>query len=324
MSVDEILVSIIVPVYGTEEYLPACIESLCKQTHTCIQIILIDDQSPDKCPQICDYYASKDSRIKVIHQKNMGVSGARNTGLDLATGEYIVFVDSDDELCPHAVEQLLQDAVFWEADIVSAVPKIVDKQGNVIRDNADGKYEVFRDDATLLLSLQGNKNTDSVWAKLFRWRFIEDIRFEEGKNINEDGFFMFQCFSRKPVLVQHNIAVYKYFIRQNSCSRQKFSDKYLSIFYFMDRKKEYIEEHYPQYFDQIYNMEVRTHLYFLEILCNDKGTTNRSLQNQCIKKVRELRKYHVPINKHHKQLERIVTWGLYPVYKKLVQIKYYK
>ena len=319
-----ILVSIIVPVYGTENYLPSCIDSLCRQTYSNIEIILVDDESPDKCPAICDSYAKQDNRIKVIHQKNAGVSGARNAGMDLATGEYLVFVDSDDGLYPHAVEQLLQDAVFYGADIVSAVPKIVDGQGNIIRDNEDGKCDIFRDDATILLSLQGNRNTDAVWAKLFRWEFIKDIRFEEGKNINEDGFFMFQCFVRRPVLVQHNVAVYKYSIRQNSCSRQKFSDKYLSMFYFMDRKKEYIEAHYPQYLDQAYNMEVRTLLYFLDILCNDKGSKNKSLQNQCIKRVRELRKYHIPINKHHKQLEWIVVLGLYPTYKILIQTKYYR
>ena len=92
----------------------------------------------------------------------------------------------------------------------------------------------------------------------------------------------------------------------------------------MECKKEYIKECYPQYLDQAYNMEVRTILYFLDILCNNEGRRNKSLQNQCIKRVRELRKYHVPINKHHKQLEKIVVWGLYPIYKMLIQIKYYR
>lgn len=321
---DKISVSIIVPVYGTEEYLPACIESLCNQTHTFIQIILVDDQSPDRCPQICDSYADKDPRIKVIHQKNTGVSGARNAGMDLATGEYIAFVDSDDELYPHAVEQLLQDAIFFGADIVSAVPKIVDEHENIIHDNEDGKCDIFRDDATMLLSLQGNRNTDAVWAKLFRWEFIKDIRFEEGKNINEDGFFMFQCFVRRPVLVQHNVAVYKYSVRQNSCSRQKFSDKYLSMFYFMERKKKYIKDHYPQYLDQAYNMEVRTLLYFLDVLCRDRETKNKKLQIECIQTIRKLRKYHKPIHKHHKQLAWIVINGLYPIYKILIWFKYYR
>ena len=92
------LVSVIVPVYGTEAYLPACIDSIRNQSYQNLQIILVDDQSPDRCPEICDSYAQKDPRIQVIHQKNTGVSGARNTGLQHVTGEYILFVDSDDEL----------------------------------------------------------------------------------------------------------------------------------------------------------------------------------------------------------------------------------
>ena len=122
------LVSIIVPVYGTEAYLIACIESLCKQTYENIQMILVDDQSFDNCPQICDDYAKKDSRITVIHQENKGVSGARNTGLAHAIGEYVMFVDSDDELYSNAVEVLLGDALKYGADIVWASEKNDEKK----------------------------------------------------------------------------------------------------------------------------------------------------------------------------------------------------
>ena len=184
------LVSIIVPVYGTEEYLPACIESLCNQTYQNIQIVLVDDQSPDRCPEICDEYAKKDSRITVIHQKNKGVSGARNTGLCHAGGEYIMFVDSDDELYPEAANILLNDAKEYDADIVWAPKKAVDKNGYVSNDYKEGEYTIFREDDTLLLSLRGEYNINAVWSKLFKKSFIEGVTFEEGKNINEDGFFL--------------------------------------------------------------------------------------------------------------------------------------
>ena len=95
MTEQTALVSIIVPIYGTEAYLPACLDSICKQSYSNLQIILVDDESPDGCPEICEAYAQKDSRIIVIHQKNKGVSGARNTGLRQATGEYITFVGSN-------------------------------------------------------------------------------------------------------------------------------------------------------------------------------------------------------------------------------------
>lgn len=321
---DKISVSIIVPVYGTEAYLPDCINSLCSQSHSYIEIILVDDQSPDRCPEICDFYAQQDSRIKVIHQKNKGVSGARNTGMNAATGDYIMFVDSDDELYPHAVETLLKDCIAYNADIVSATSKTIDEKGNITFQQEDGISTVFREDAPLLLSLKGDRNTDAVWAKLFRKDFIKDISFEEGKNINEDGFFIFQCYIRKPILVQHNIAVYRYNIRQNSCSRQSFSEKYLSMLYFLDCKKEYIVSHCPQYMDEMRNMEVRTLLYFLDVLCRDREGKNKKLQIQCIQTIRKLRKYHKPIHKHHKQLAWIVINGLYPIYKIFIWLKYYR
>jgi len=323
MAESDNLVSIIVPVYGTEVYLPDCIDSLRRQSYANIQIILVDDQSPDGSPAICDSYAEKDERIKVVHQKNTGVSGARNTGMSVATGEYIMFVDSDDELYPDAVERLLQDALQYEADIIWATSKTVDKDGNVIYDSGDGECTVLRGDMSLLCSLQGGKHIDAVWAKLFRRSFIKDIQFEEGKNINEDGFFMFQCYALKPVVVHHNIGIYQYNIRQDSSSRQGFSDKYLAMLYFLDRKKEYLNAHYPQYAEQAYNMEVRTSLSFLDVLCSAKGAQYKDLQKRCVKTVRKLHKYHKPIKKHHKQLAWIVAHGLYPVYKILIRLKYY-
>ena len=306
-------VSIIVPVYGTEAYLPTCIESLCNQTYQNIQIILVDDQSTDRCPEICDEYAKKDSRITVIHQKNKGVSGARNTGLENATGNYIMFVDSDDELYADAVNILLKDILEHEADIVWA-PKNYE----------NGEYTVFQGDHALLLSLNLEHNINAVWSKLFKKTFIEGLRFEEGKNINEDGFFMFQCYMRKPLLVRHNVAVYQYNVRENSCSRQKFSDKYLSMLYFCDKKKELIVKHYPQYINETRNMEILTNLQLLDILCSSTDKKYKELEKQCIAKVRELRPGHKPFNKHCAELAWIVAHGLYPLYKKVIRFKYYR
>lgn len=318
------LVSIIVPVYGTEKYLPACIESICKQTYKNLQIILVDDNSPDRCPEICDAYAEKDLRITVIHQENKGVSGARNTGIHHAIGEYIMFVDSDDELYPDAVNVLLHDANEYGADIVSSLKRIVGKSNNIINSSEDDRIYIHRDEEMLLLSLNGDKNSNSACAKLFKYSFMNDCLFEEGKSINEDGFFMFQCYLKKPVMVQHNVAVYQYNVRENSGSRQLFSDKFFSMLYFCDRKKEFILEKYPQYIEQTYNMEVRTHLQFLEVLCrtNDKKYEDSHIES--VKTVRALYKYHTPINGHHKKLAWIVAHGLYPLYKFAVRLKYYR
>lgn len=318
------LVSVIVPVYGTEKYLPACIESICNQSYKNLQIILVDDQSPDRCPEICDDYALKDNRIIVIHQKNTGVSGARNTGIRNVIGEYIMFVDSDDELYSDAVEILLQDALKYNADIVSAKKSSINKKGEIECNNNDGDISIYNGKKAIILSLEGDNNTNSACAKLFNSEFIRDIFFAERKNIHEDGFFIFQCYMRQPKLVQHNISVYKYNFRDNSNSRQIFSDKYLSMLYFCEQKECLISIVFPQYIDYVNNMKVRTHLQFLQVLCRTADKQYKKHQNQSVKIVRQLFKYHKPINKHHKKLSWIVRLGLYPIYKAVVRFKYYR
>lgn len=318
------LVSIIVPVYGTEEYLPACIESILRQSYPHIQVILVDDQSPDGCPEICDRYARTDPRITVIHQENKGVSGARNTGLAHASGDYLMFVDSDDELYPDAVRLLVQDAAEHHADIVSAVKRIADESGKTSCSCEDGSCRVYRDEAPVLLSLTGDRNTNSACAKLFKADFIRGICFVEGQNIHEDGFFVFQCYLRKPVLVQHNVAGYQYNERQNSNSRQAFSDKYLSMLYFCERKKELISRQFPQYMEQACNMEVRTNLQLLQLLCRTNDRQYLQLQKRCVQTVRRLYRFHRPINESHRKLAGIVRLGLYPLYKFAVRLKYFR
>lgn len=324
MESQDILVSIIVSVYGTEAYLPACIDSIRNQSYQNVQIILVDDQSPDGCPEICDRYAEMDSRITVIHQKNKGVSGARNTGLVHVRGEYVLFVDSDDNLYPQAVEILLDDAREYRADIVSAIKRVVDASGIPGPDEADGICKAYHGEQMVLLSLDGERNMNSACAKLFSADLIRDIRFAEGKNNQEDGFFLFQCSLKQPVLVQHNVNVYQYNTRPGSGSRGAFSDKYLSMLYFCERKKELIAAHYPQYMDQTNNMEVRTNLQMLQLLCRTKDRKYLKLQKQCIQTVRRLHRHHRSINDAHRKLAWLVVHDLYPLYKKLVWFKYYR
>ena len=323
MKESKVLVSVIVPIYNTETYLPTCIESIRAQTHKNIQIILVDDQSPDKCPEICENYAKKDSRITVIHQKNKGVSAARNTGLHHAVGEYVFFVDSDDEVSEDALSILLKDAFDYNADIVWAPNRRIEKTKNLKGIEIGEEYTIFQGESTLLLSLNLENNINAVWSKLFKRKFIEGLCFEEGKNINEDGFFMFQCYMRKPILVRHNISIYRYNIRTNSSSRQHFSDKYLSMIYFCEKKKELIATYYPQYIGKIRDVEIFTHLQLLDILCSSIDKKHKELEKSSVKKVCELYVGHKPFNKHYKLLAWIVKHGLYSFYKKAIRIKYY-
>lgn len=112
------LISVIIPVYKVEKYLNQCVESVLTQSLSDIEVILVDDGSPDNCPDMCDAYAAMDARIRVIHQKNLGLAGARNTGFRIAKGEYVAFLDSDDYVLPDAFAKLHAKAVEYDADIV--------------------------------------------------------------------------------------------------------------------------------------------------------------------------------------------------------------
>ena len=126
------IVSIIVPVYNVEKYLDRCVESIVNQTYRNLEIVLVDDGSPDRCPQMCDEWAKKDSRIKVIHKENQGLGIARNTGIEHATGSYICFFDSDDYIALDTIEQAYKQALKESADIVLFGMSSVDVNGNVV------------------------------------------------------------------------------------------------------------------------------------------------------------------------------------------------
>ena len=135
-------ISIIVPVYKAEKYLPRCVESLLSQTYRELEIILVDDGSPDNCPEICDGYAEKDSRVKVIHKENGGVSSARNAGLEAASGDYITFVDSDDYVDGQMYEKMLSVAEEYSCDVVmcDCVKEFSDRREVYSHDIRSGFY----------------------------------------------------------------------------------------------------------------------------------------------------------------------------------------
>lgn len=315
-------VSIIVPVYNAEKYIEACIQSVLKQTYTDWELVLVDDGSTDESINICRSYADKDARIQVISQKNQGVSAARNTGLANAHGEYITFVDSDDELEPVAVELLLNDILSNKADISSAAKSIVTLDGRVYCSHDNGEIRIFENDEMIKRSLAYDDRTRAVHGMLFDTCFLNDVRFISGHNINEDGYFLFECYAKKPKVVQHNVSVYKYYQRENSASRSKFAEKYLDMLYFSDLKMKYIQEKMPELIDDAKNMQVRTCLLFLDVLCKTNDKKYRPIQKDCVKTIRSGYGYYKPINTHYKKLAVIVALGLYPVYKWLYRKKF--
>lgn len=181
----EPLISVIIPVYKVEAYLDACIQSVVEQTYSNLEIILVDDGSPDHCPQMCDAWIQKDARIRVIHQKNGGSSAARNAGLDIATGEYIGFVDSDDILAPDMYEIMFRALEGENIGIACCSSQLMADDGTLLnktqipavrRMNAEQALDAI---FTLQMGI-------AVWSKLYRREVFEGIRFPVGET-NEDA-----------------------------------------------------------------------------------------------------------------------------------------
>lgn len=169
------LISVIVPVYKVEQYLDKCIQSIQTQTYSNLEIILVDDGSPDNCGTICDKYAQKDARIKVIHQKNGGVSRARNVGMDQATGDIIAFVDSDDFIESNMFEKMMAYMQQHNLDLVCCDTKVV-KNGKIkYRPKyAENKIFVGQEGVNEIIS---GRLDNAVWNKLYKKRIIEGVRF---------------------------------------------------------------------------------------------------------------------------------------------------
>lgn len=210
------LVSIVVPVYNVEKYLPKCIESLLQQTYSNLEIVLSDDGSIDKSPNICDKYALTDSRIKVIHKKNGGLSDARNVGLNIITGEYVAFVDSDDYLELDAIETLIMAAIECSADIIHMKSHIVSPTYEIIEDQSAGTREVSV--CTSEKYIQGiceKKKSESVCDKLFTSELFKERRFEKGR-LNEDFFFLSKMLFTDLKIIEIDYSGYNYFQRPGS------------------------------------------------------------------------------------------------------------
>lgn len=243
------LISIIIPIYKVEEYLDECISSVVNQTYNNLEIILVDDGSPDNCPMMCDEWARKDSRIKVIHKENGGLSDARNAGLDMATGDFIAFVDSDDWISPDMYEKMLQTILQENADIcscgiVSSYPeREICMNVKAVVGNSEQILEMIYDDTAFPVA---------AWNKLYRRSCWERFRFPVGK-ICEDTFTTYLLVDRASKIVQISDALYYYRIRENSIMTASFTRKRMDEEEAWRCNYEFMKEHYPHIYKDAYD-----------------------------------------------------------------------
>ena len=220
------LITVIVPVYNVEQYLEHSIQSICSQTYTQLEIILVDDGSTDKSGHICDELADKDTRIRVFHQENQGVSVARNKGLDEATGDYIMFIDADDWLDTDAIQTLYQLITEKNAHVsCCSLREVYEDKDNTAETQKMQTIEVAHNkaDAGLLLL-----RTWATVCKLYRKELLQEIRFR-GYRIAEDLLFNTDviCETEFSSAVFTDKKMYNYRIRSNSAMQQGFHKKYM-------------------------------------------------------------------------------------------------
>lgn len=238
------VISVIIPVYNVEAYLNECIDSIIRQSYTNIEIILVDDGSPDNCPAICDAYAEQDYRVRVIHQENGGLAAARNSGVKNASGEYLAFVDSDDYIAGDFIEQMYDCIVENQADIVCCGMTVIGSNRSLI--SFPDETASFSTDRIKLL-VQESGTGDYYMNKLFRRSLFEGFELPVGK-LYEDIFSMHFLFEKAQTVAWINKSLYYYRINESGISHNKvLSLRFLDYVYANQAQYEYIADHFQTF-----------------------------------------------------------------------------
>ncbi|WP_157764146.1 glycosyltransferase family 2 protein [Paenibacillus borealis] len=243
------LISIIVPIYNVEQFIKKCIDSIIYQTYRNLEIILVDDGSPDNCGRICDSYANQDNRIKVIHKKNGGLSSARNAGLNVATGNYIGFVDSDDWIEIDMFEKLLSVSEREDADIVQCGYNSVLENGKILRKYTSLNESYNNNKDVLAAYFSQTKINVVVWNKLYKRHLFDSIRMVEGR-LFEDTMVSFELVLSTKKLVSIEGEYYNYLQRKSSIMGSTYSSQKLDMIYAGNYVLSKCEANAPEYINQ--------------------------------------------------------------------------
>lgn len=238
-------ISIIVPIYNVEKYICKCIESILCQTYKNIEIVLVDDGSPDKCGKICDEYQKKDNRIKVIHQKNGGLSAARNTGIKNSTGKFLMFVDSDDYIKNDMAEYLYNLLTKHQCDISICNYTYIFENKNQ-KDyiaNKETYEDIYTKKDALEELLRNNKIQNFTWNKLYKKELFKSIKFPEGR-LMEDVGTTYKLFMKSKKIICGSESKYFYIQRNGSILHNKKSKFYIDYYELANKRFNDIKNKY--------------------------------------------------------------------------------
>ena len=260
------MISVVVPVYKVEEYLRRCVDSVLAQTFRDFELILVDDGSPDRCGQICDEYAASDGRIKVIHQENGGLSAARNAGLNVAQGEHVAFVDSDDYCHPEMLNVLYEKIVQYNADVAVSGFKRVDLNGDKIdNESYTPVTEEVLDGNEALKRIVAEVLPGYIWNKLYKRDVFKSIRFPTGK-LYEDDFIAPRIFYQSKRVVVVPRSLYFYTVNPRSITARPKTVRHLDVVESKYRRFLFLQEiGFPkEYREQSARTTIGYYWYFLK------------------------------------------------------------
>lgn len=237
------LISVVVPVYKVEKYLDRCVASITEQTYQNLEIILVDDGSPDNSGAICDAWAAKDSRIRVIHKENNGAGAARNSGLDIARGEIVSMIDSDDYLHPNMyahLHSLMEDGV----DIAECAIGMTESDDMPMDDGSNAQILFTDAEEAMRLHIRDELFCQTPPNKLYRRSTIGDIRFPVG-NLIDDEFFTYKVIGNAKKLARSSACMYAYRQQPGSAMHKPYSLKRLQGLYAKQQRLEYLQKKMP-------------------------------------------------------------------------------
>lgn len=284
------LISVIIPIYKVENYLDKCLKSVLCQTYKNLEIILVDDGSPDRCGIISDNYAALDDRVIVIHKENGGLSDARNAGIEIATGEYITFIDSDDYVSRDYVETMYQNIIETQSDISIVDVNLVyeDDYYNINKESSDDERVLTYSNVDAIKKTLSVSLRQSAWGKLYKAYLFNEIRFPKGK-LYEDLAVVYQLLSISKRVVYSTKKLYQYLIRNNSIMQSDFSMKQLVEIEIIDEVMDYVESKYPEFYIETNGRRIYSYLVTLKRIMYSENSKNY---------IKEKREIHKKIKMH--------------------------
>ncbi len=266
------MISVIIQIYGIEKYLDKCVSSVANQTYKNLEIILVDDESPDNCPQMCERWAERDSRIKVIHKKNGGLSDARNAGMKIASGSYISYIDGDDFIHRDMLSALYNVMRRDESDIaICNVRKFFEDESledeNISAEPESKILDTEQAQRELMLCRDIKQH---VWNRLYKREITDNLFFDYGK-YHEDVFWSYKAFDRAKKVSLVSEQLYYYLQRSGSIMGEKYSAKRLDALDAMSERNEYMKHNR----ESLYPLSLREYLnaciYHYQLVLRDES-----------------------------------------------------